>query len=180
MNKFLALLFFLMLSCSPLRAQSETVPPPEGKAVVYIGKLESFFGAARPFHIFHGEEYLVRMKGKKYLRYVVDPGEHLFWVAADNRAFIKADLEEGRSYALYAKMQVGTWSGAVSLQSITKESKAWKEFGKMIQKKKSVTIDHRYIEKWKKNKPDYVSKVMEEWKAEGEPAGTVRKDEYFE
>ncbi len=54
--------------------------------------MNSFGGGGRPFHLFEGENYLIRIKGKNYIRYVCDPGEHVFWVAAENRSFVTTDL----------------------------------------------------------------------------------------
>lgn len=155
-------------------------PPPEGKAVVYFGRLTGFVGRARPFHFFEGEHYLIRLKGKNYLRYVCDPGEHLFWTAAENRSFVKVDLEAGKIYALNADMQFGTFSARAELQPITSQSKAWKEFRGMILGSDSEEIDPKYIERWTKNHPEYIGKALAEWKAAGEPALKLMKDETIE
>ena len=160
-------------------AKNEIEPPPDGKAVVYIGRMTGFVGRARPFHFFEGENYLARIKGKNFIRYVCDPGEHLFWVAAENRSFVKAELEAGRSYALFARLQMGTWSARAELQPITDGSEAWEEFRKLIVGKKPQKIDRAYIAKWEAGHPDYVRTALDEWKAAGEPALEMLEDEYF-
>ena len=103
------------------------------------------------------------MKGKNYIRYVCDPGEHVFWVAAENRNFVKAKLQAGRSYALFAKIQTGMWNARSALQPITEGSKDWKEFSKMIQNTRPTPIDPEYVAKWEKKHPDYIDKAMKAW-----------------
>ena len=157
-------------------ADKKLEPPPPGKAVVYIGKMNAFVGAAWPFHFFADENYLARVKGKKYVRYVCDPGEHVFWVAAQQRrTFVKAQLKAGHSYALYAKLTSGA-----ELIPITQQSKDWKEFGKMIRKKKPYVMNPDDHADWVRRKPDYISKALAEWKSTGEPALNLLSDEYIE
>jgi len=180
MRQALLVSLIIVLSCSFGLAGKDLEPAPEDKAVVYMGRMSGFVGAARPFHFFEGNNYLARVKGKNYIRYVCEPGEYLFWVAADGRSFVRAELEAGHSYALWAKIQAGTWSAGASLQPITQGSKAWKEFSKMIRSSKPNKIDPAYTKKWETGHPDYIEKVMAEWKAAGEPAITMQKDEYFD
>jgi hypothetical protein len=160
-----------------LAAGKKIEPPPEDRAVVYLGRMTGFVGRARPFHFFADGQYLGRVKGKNYIRYECDPGEHLFWVAAETRSFVKADLEAEKSYALFARLQAGTWSARAELQPITQGSKAWGEFSKMIRGTKPQKVDQTYIQKWETNHPDYIERALAEWKAAGEPALVLKGDE---
>jgi hypothetical protein len=182
MKKILALAFIVLGFCAHLElsAGKELQPPSEGKAVVYLGRMTGFVGAGRPFHFFADEQYLARIKGKNYLRYECEPGEHLFWVAAERRSFVKAELEAGRSYALFARLQAGAWTARAELQPITEGSEAWGEFHKMIRGSKPSKIDEAYIKKWEASQPVYIERALAEWKAAGEPALVLQKDEYFE
>lgn len=180
MKKIAQISFVLMLfSTVPLAAGGYEAAPAD-KAVVYLGRLSGFVGSMRPFHLFADEHYLARVKGKNYIRYVCDPGEHIFWVAADNRNFVQAKLQAGKSYALFAKIQAGAWTAGAALYPITEGSKDWKEFGKMIRESKPDSIDPAYIAKWEKNHPDYIEKALQEWRDAGELSVTLREDEYFE
>jgi len=151
-------------------------PPPDGKAVVYMGKMNAFVGAAWPFHFFVDDQYVARVKGKNYARIVVEPGEHLFWVAMQSRrTFVKAKVEAGHSYALYAKLTQGA-----ELLPITRDSKDWKEFGGMITGSKPLDLDPKDVEEWKSKQPDYIEKALAEWKAAGEPALKLMADEHID
>jgi hypothetical protein len=151
-------------------------PPPAGKAVVYMGKMNAFVGAAWPFHFFVDDQYLARVKGKNYARVEVEPGEHLFWVAMQSRrTFVKAKVEAGHSYALYAKLTQGA-----ELLPITRESKDWKEFDGMITGSKPLEFSQKDVDEWKAGQPDYIEKALAEWKAAGEPSLKLMADEHID
>ena len=175
-RRMLCLLFALAL---PLAATAKDKPlekPPEGKAFVYIGKMNAFVGAAAPFHFFADEQYIARVKGKKYVRLAVDPGDHLFWVAMQSvRNFVKARVEAGHSYALYAKLGQGA-----ELLPITRESRDWREFDGMIHGEKPYVYDPSEADRWRSRQPDYISKALAEWKAAGEPALKLLPDEFID
>lgn len=170
-------LTLLVASAGAAKDDLALEPPPAGKAVVYIGRVNTFVGGGRPFHFFEGENYLARVKGRNYVRYVCDPGEKVFWASAENRSFVKAKLEAGHSYALEAKLQTGTWSARVELIPITRESKVWETFGEMLAEKKAEEIDAATVEKWRAGHPDYIAKALAEWRAAGEPALRLMADE---
>jgi hypothetical protein len=147
-------------------------PAPEGKAVVYFFR-PTVFGAARPFHIFDGENYLIRLMGANYFRYECEPGEHVFWAAAENKSFLRAELEAGHVYAVLARIIPGAFSGRVVLEPLTTESKYWKKCVKQANKKKPRQEDAKYREEWESKHPDYVEKALKAWKEGGEKTNHV-------
>lgn len=176
MKKYMLVAVGLMIVLTnAFAADKKLEPPPPGKAVVYIGKMNSFVGGAMPIHFFADDNYLGRIKGKKFVRYVSDPGEHVFWVAGQSsrRTFVKAQLEAGHSYALYAKI-------GAELVPMTQQSKGWREFRKMIRKKKPFVMDADYYAEWVSGRPDYISKALAEWKTAGEPALNLSSDDYIQ
>jgi hypothetical protein len=175
-SRGLCLLVAIAFPFWSVAAQEALDPPPAGKAVVYIGKMNSLVGGAYPMHFFANDQYVGRIKGKKYVRVVVDPGEQLFWVAMQaRRTFVKAQVEAGHSYALYAKLENGA-----ELLPITRESDYWKEFGRMLEKDEPFEYPQKDIEKWRSGRPDYIDKALAEWKAAGEPALKLLADEYVD
>jgi hypothetical protein len=171
-----AVAFFTLLGPVADAKKKALEPPPPGKAVVYIGKMNAFVGAAWPFHFFVDEQYLARVKGKKYVRYIAEPGTHLFWVAqTSRRTFVKAELEAGHSYALYAKLHAGA-----ELIPITRGSDDWKEFEGLITGEKALEPDPKDLEEWQREQPDYIQKALAEWRAAGEPALKLLKDEHVD
>ena len=173
----IVLLALMFAAASVAVAGKKELPPaPPDKAVVYIGKLNAFVGGAWPFHFFADDQYLARVKGKKYVRYECEPGTHIFWVAAQaRRTFVKAELEAGHSYALYAKLTAGA-----ELIPITRGSKDWKEFFGLILGEKPLRRDEAYLAECSANQPQYIATALAEWRAAGEPALRLMKDEYID
>jgi hypothetical protein len=156
--------------------QRKLAPPPAGKAVVYIGKMNAFVGAAAPYHFFADDRYIARVKGQTYVRLFMEPGQHVFWVSMmERRTFVKATLEAGHSYALYAKMMA-----YAEIFPITRESVDWKEFGAMITEDKPLVVPQEDIEEWQRGQPNYIQKALAEWSAAGEPALKLKADEYID
>ena len=182
MKKRVAMVIATIVMCWDVSAGEKTglEPPPEGKAVVYVGRLTGFYGRARPFHVFHNEEYLGFLKGKNYIRIECDPGENLFWVAAENRTFVKADLEAGRAYALFAKIMPGAWSARAQIYPITASSDAWAEYREMLAAKPPQARNQKYLDKWYRNHPVYIEKALQEWRSNDEPAVALNSDDHIE
>jgi hypothetical protein len=176
MKSLVAVALVAVAITAAAKEETKLTPPPEGKAVVYIGKMNAFVGGAWPFHFLMDEQYLARVKGKNFVRVEVEPGDHLFWVAMQSRrTFVKAKVEAGHSYALYAKLTQGA-----ELIPITTDSKDWKEFGKMIASGKPLEYSQKDVDEWKAEQPDYIEKALAEWKAAGEPALKLMPDEHID
>jgi hypothetical protein len=163
---------FTVVAKEPVKLE----PAPAGKAVVYIGKLNAFKGAAAPFHFFADDKYIARVMNQKYVRLEMEPGEHVFWVSMmERRTFVKAKLAVGHSYALHAKLMY-----YAELFPITRESLDWKEFGEMITSTPPLVFPKEEVEEWRTGKPDYIQKALAEWKAAGEPALKLMPDEHID
>jgi hypothetical protein len=161
---------------SSAKEQKKLVPPPAGKAVVYIGKMNAFKGAAAPFHFFADDQYIARVKGQAYVRLELDPGEHVFWTSMmERRTFVKAKLEAGHSYALHAKLIYYP-----ELFPITRDSGDWKEFGNMITGTRPLVFTSAEVDEWRARQPNYIQKALAEWRAAGEPALKLMADEYVD
>jgi hypothetical protein len=178
--KKLSLLCLLLAATLPLalvaKEQKKLKPAPADKAVVYIGKMNAFVGAAAPFHFFADDQYIARVKGQQYVRMELQPGEHVFWTAMmERRTFVKATLAAGHSYALHAKLL-----DYAELFPITRESADWKEFGNMITESKPLVFSKEEADEWRSDKPDYTQKALAEWKAAGEPSLKLMVDEYVD
>lgn len=89
-------------------------PPAEGKAVVYFSPI--WFGG-KEFKYFHNDVYFGTMKGKNYLRYECDPGQHLFWASSENIEFITADLKENGTYLVIVSTIFGTGKAHVGFEA---------------------------------------------------------------
>lgn len=99
---------------APAMAQG-FITPAEGNAVVYFTRV-SGYGGAVSFEFFHGEEFIGIFKKKNYMRQEVEAGEHLFWASSENKQFVKANLEAGKSYIVLVNIKMGAWKAQVGLE----------------------------------------------------------------
>ena len=144
-------------------------PPSEGKTVVYFTRVTSY-GFAAAFDFFDQDKYIGNFKGKNYLRYECEPGEHLFWASSENKEFITADLKEGETYIIMVNVIIGVKKAQVGLGPIASDSNSFEKAQDLINKKKEVVISEKEIDaKTKKlEKIDFMSnnldKYENEWK----------------
>jgi len=126
---FILTLFFLTVNFSS--AQTNIKPPVEGKSVIYFMRT-SGGGALMNFRFFDGETYLGKFGGVNYLRYECEPGEHLFWVKAENTDFLEADLEANKIYFVEANAVMGAFTAGVKFKLVDYDHK--RQFKKRIKK----------------------------------------------
>ena len=73
--------------------------PAEGKVLVYFVRYQGAV-AALDFKYYDGEKYLGRATMINYFVYECEPGEHVFWVATENREYIKGNLKPNCVYVI--------------------------------------------------------------------------------
>ena len=169
MKTRLSLLAILVITSSQLFGQGFT-PPAEGKAVVYFTRVTQL-GLAVAFEYFDGDKFIGDFKGKNYLRYECDPGEHLLWASSENREFITADLKAGGTYVVIMDVKMGGWKARVGATPIS--TPAGEEFDrakKLILAEAPVAYDQgtrdKKNEKLKNFIAEQLKKYEEVWKAE--------------
>ncbi len=109
--------------------------PSEGKSLVYIAKTGA--GVLINFRIYDKDKFLGALTGGKYMVYECEPGDHLFWAAAENRDFIEAKLEPNKVYVLVAEGQMGAFVSGVNFKALNpNEFKDKKNFYQIIKSSK--------------------------------------------
>ena len=72
---------------------------PDGKAVVYFVRYRA---TGAQYHLYDNEKYIGTGNSGSHFRYVVEPGEHLFWAAnAGRRHFCTSILQKGKVYLIF-------------------------------------------------------------------------------
>lgn len=141
-------------------------PPSEGKAVVYFTRLNST-GSMVNFKYFDQDKFIGKFKGKNYMRYECSPGEHLFWVSAENKDFITANLKEGGTYIIIVEGKMGVMSAGVMFLTSENESKLKRALA-LVNKKAPIVTSKTIIESENKELKEYIasklSKYESEWK----------------
>ncbi|HCW05840.1 MAG TPA: hypothetical protein DGG95_00550 [Cytophagales bacterium] len=93
-------------------------PPSKGKAVVYFVRV-TVMGLIYSFEYFHQDKYFAIAKGKNYVRYECDPGQQLFWVSAQNKEFLTANLASGGTYIVIVDVAMGLGKSRVGLTPLS-------------------------------------------------------------
>ena len=115
--------------------------PSEGKSLVYFVR-SSGTGALINFKYFDGEKYLGKSSGVNYFTYECDPGNHIFWAAAENRDFISGELKPNSTYIIEVRPTMGAVKAAVRLHQVDpKDEKAMKKVSKLIAKKEPKSLN---------------------------------------
>ena len=138
--KRLVQLLLLLCLLAPYAYGQEYEKPTEGKSLVYFVRVSSA-GALINFKYFDGEKYLGKMNGVNYFIYECDPGKHIFWVAAENRDFLTADLKPNATYIVEAQPTMGAFKAAVQLYAISPDdAKKLKKVNKIIAKNRRTEL----------------------------------------
>ena len=169
-TKILVLLLFLALAFSaPVVAQGFQ-PPAEGKAVVYFTRV-SGYGGGSSFEYFHNDRYIGVFKKKNYMRYELDPGEHLLWISSEKKEFLTADLREGGSYIVIIDIIMGFAKARVGATPITvDDTEKFERARDLIMSKAPVVTPDEKIEKMNEKLADFIAEKLqqyeEDWKHE--------------
>ena len=113
-------LILVLATCSLSPGQTFK-KPSEGKTMVYFVRYQGAV-ALVDFKYFDGEKYLGRISGKNYVVYECDPGEHVFWVAAENREFITGDLKANSTYVIEVRPYMRAISAGVTLYQVSPDN----------------------------------------------------------
>lgn len=133
MKRLIQLLLLLALMVPHAYGQEFKKPSP-GKSLVYFVRI-SGTGALINFKYFDGDKYLGKMNGVNYFTYECDPGKHIFWVAAENRDFLNADLKPDATYIVEVQPTMGAFKAAVQLHAVSPgDPKKLKKVNKILAK----------------------------------------------
>ena len=147
------------------------IPPAEGNAVVYFTRVSNYGGAVS-FEFFHDEEFIGIFKNMNYIRYEVEAGEHLFWVSSENKQFVKATLESGKTYIVLENIKMGAWKAQAGLepQNVTdpEQEKELQRAIELVNSKDPVTTPQSVIDKTTKKLKSrgFVENIMERYENE--------------
>jgi len=144
--------------------------PAEGKSVVYFARVTKY-GKPTGFEFFHQDKYIGIFKGDQYMRYECEPGTQLFWASSENKEFITADLEAGKSYVIVVDVIMGAWKARVGLTPLDiNDAETWGRVKKLIVKRAPVEIPQAKIDKMNKKLEKFIVEKLKmyesTWKQE--------------
>jgi hypothetical protein len=170
----------LLLAVQAVSAQ-ELKSPPADKSLVYFVRA-SGTGALINFKYFDGEDYLGKFSGVNYFLHECEPGKHTFWVTAENRDFVEADLLPGKTYVIEVRPTMGMMKAAVKLIPFDKnDEKSLKKLTKILEKHEPLTLDNQSFDDEEEKLEFFIAnglKKYEEEKAKGKVALLAAEDYY--
>ena len=138
--KNLIFLFLSLISFSTVYSQ-EFDSPSEGKSLVYFVR-SSGTGAMINFKYFDGEKYLGKLNGVHYFKYECEPGEHVFWAAAENRDYLEGNLKANSTYLVEVRPTMGAMKAAVRLHSVSPDNeKFMKKVSKIMSRRSASELN---------------------------------------
>jgi hypothetical protein len=173
---FLLAMILFVSSCGMkpfLRPTMTSLQPTEGKALVrflfprsggYIWDGETFIGAGWPSAQFD---------------YYASPGKHIFFTTAENKAFLEADLDGGKTYYIVGRTWPGSGLGIhiglvavqrVGLVAVNRGGEYWDKVHEWEQRLKRYEPDPEALAKWETEHKDSIRAILAEydtrWKSE--------------
>jgi len=162
-NTFLFIAVILLLTVYKVNAQNTFQPPSENKAVIYIMRT-SGLGAVMNFRFFDGEKFLGKFKDKNYLRYECEPGEHLFWVKAENTDYLEANLLADKIYIVEANAVMGAFSAGVKFNILDfNDDRKMKRVFKLLTKKDPMVFDENELLKDQNDMQEIIKSGLEKY-----------------
>lgn len=162
----------------------ELQKPSEGKALIYFMRTSTAAPIVK-FSFFHGDKYLGKFNGGKYMVYEVDPGEHLFWARSENTAFLEANVQAGGVYIVDTTVKMGAFKAAVGIRPLDKNAKNYERYLKRVKKLFAKNKERNFTEEERKTESvkmaDMISRIMEKYerqKAEGKEMAQLTPDMY--
>jgi len=124
----LLMVAFLNISCagsSEYMKPSETLRSPTKEKALVRFMRPSGMGFSTNFNVLDGKRVIGNSVSKSQFDYLADPGKHLFIATAENKVFLEADLEAGKTYYIITRIYPGAWRPRVAFLPITRGSEYW-------------------------------------------------------
>lgn len=162
--KFKTFFIACFLLTASFHAQSQGFQPPaEGKAAVYFIRV-TVYGGLINFEFFDNDKYIGAFKGKNYMRYECEPGNHLLWASSENKEFITADLKAGGTYVVIVDVAMGIGKARVGLNPITSEAKElFARAKELVKGRKPIVTSQEKIDKMNIKLKDFVAEKLNQY-----------------
>lgn len=176
------MMVFIMLFISLSSHAQELLKPSAGKSLLYFVRFNGT-GALINFKYFHSDQYLGKFSGINYFAYEADPGEHVFWVGAENREFLEATLEADQVYMIEVRPTMGALKAAVKVLPIDpNDTKTVNKIKKTLDKKPPISMDREKFSDEGESLGFYIENGMKKYqsdKANGKSFAQLKPEHSF-
>lgn len=142
-----------------MRPTPVLLQPTPDKALVRFMR-PSGYGFAINFNIMDGEKVIGNSVAKSQFGYLAEPGKHLFIATAENKVFLEAELEAGKTYYIITNVYIGAWRARVAFEAVTRGSGLWdkvKEYENTLVK---IEPDKEALLKWETANRDKIKSLV--------------------
>ena len=154
--------FLMVVLYSTIVFSQETETNNQDKATVYFTRA-SGLGALINFTYFDGDKAIGKFNGPKYLKYVCEPGKHLFWARSENKSFVEADLKSGEIYIIDVLPQMGGLKASVKLVPVDKNKYKLKRIQKLVSKRDGESFSEAELNELQNEMAEVIARGMEKY-----------------
>ena len=152
-----------------MRKAPELLRPTEDKALVRFMR-PSGYGFGINFNILDGDKDIGNSVARSQFDYLTIPGKHLFIATSENKTFLTADLEAGKTYYVLTQVSMGAWTARVAFVPVTRSSKYWDKVYEYETTLKMIEPDQEALRKWENKHKTQINKLIgqynNKWKYE--------------
>lgn len=159
--------FFAVLAGTSkyMKPATSLLEPTEDKALVRFMR-PSGMGFAVEFNILDGEKVIGNLDAKSQFDYLAEAGKHLFIAAAENKVFLEADLEAGKTYYILARIYTGAWKARVAFVAVNKGSEFWDKVKEYEKELKMLAPNTEELQKWQDANIKKIKNIISNYETE--------------
>ncbi|MFO0793627.1 MAG: hypothetical protein U0586_06150 [Candidatus Brocadiaceae bacterium] len=148
-----------------MRSSQTLLNPTQDKALVRFMR-PSGFGFAINFNMLDGEKVIGNSVAKSQFDYLAAPGKHLFVATAENKAFLDAELDAGKTYYVITRIYPGVWYARVEFIPVNKGSEFWDKVGEYESTLNKLEPDLTALKAWEEANKPKIQKVLSDYESE--------------
>jgi hypothetical protein len=148
-----------------MRPTQSLMQPTEDMALIRFMR-PSGFGFAINFNMLDGDEVIGNSVAKSQFDYLATPGKHVFIATAENKAFLEADLEAGKTYYVLMRIYPGAWYARVAFVPVNKGSEYWDQVKSYENTLRITTPDRVALQKWQDSNKLKIDKLLTAYETE--------------
>ncbi|MBL7073043.1 MAG: hypothetical protein ISS33_04615 [Candidatus Omnitrophica bacterium] len=145
-----------------MRKAPELLRPTEDKALVRFMR-PSGYGFSVNFNILDGDKDIGNSVAGSQFDYIVAPGEHLFIATCENKTFLTANLEAGKTYYVLTQVSMGAWSARVAFVPVTRGSKYWDKVYEYETTLRMIEPNQDALSKWENKHKAQINKLIRQY-----------------
>ncbi|MDP2681772.1 MAG: hypothetical protein Q8P28_03045 [Deltaproteobacteria bacterium] len=161
-------LMLLITACAGssayMKPSQVALNPTKDKALVRFMR-PSGFGFAINFNICDGEKVIGNSVAKSQFDYLTEPGKHIFIAVAENKVFLEAELEAGKTYYVITQIYPGVWKARVAFISVNKGSEFWDKVEVHEKELNKLQPDIEALKNWEDANKQKVKQILSEYDA---------------